>query len=82
MSARRRFGEVITELAESLATDHVPPELFRVTTLVVVLPVEVALERTDSEIVFVADVPRWRWRSDFDRTPSRLTMRLGEGVGE
>jgi hypothetical protein len=79
VTARRHFGEVVTELATSLATDHVPPELFRITTLVVELPVEVALVRSGDDIAFVADVPRWRWRSDFDRSPSRLVMRIGEG---
>ena len=79
MNTRRHFGEVITELAASLATDHVPPEFFRVTTLVLDLPVEVALVRSGDDIVFSADVLRWRWRSDFDRTPSRIVMHIGGG---
>ena len=82
MSARRPLGEVIVELSESLATEHVPPSLFRVTTLAVDVPIEVALERSGSDIVFVADAPRWRWRSVFDRTPGRMTLHLGEGVPE
>ena len=80
MSERRPLAVVVTELAESLALEQIPADLFRVTMLSVDVPVEAALVRDGDDILFIADVPRWRWRSEFDRQPGRLTLHIGSGV--
>jgi hypothetical protein len=47
-----------------------------VTQLGIDVPIEVALELEHGKLIFIADLPRWRWRSDFDREPGRLALSL------
>jgi len=38
------------------------------------LPLEVSLDTDGTEPAFIADVPVWRWRTDFDQEPGRLSI--------
>jgi hypothetical protein len=38
------------------------------------LPIEVWLSDVAGQSTFIADLPVWRWRTPFDRVPSRMTM--------
>jgi hypothetical protein len=75
---RRLLGDVVTELATSVQPEPAARELIRVTALDVTLPVEIELSQHDDELLLLADLPRWRWRSVFDRVPSRLSLHWRE----
>ena len=75
---RRPLSEVVTELAESVQPDPVRHAGLRVSRLAVDLPLEVELARESDELVVRAEMPRWRWRSYFDREPGRMAIELRE----
>jgi hypothetical protein len=68
---------MLDDLCDGLLSSSAAPEL-RVRELVLDLPVELALGQLDGGSVLAADVPRWRWRTDFDQRVSRLRVRIGE----
>jgi hypothetical protein len=68
---------MLDDLCDGLLASSPAPAL-RVRELVLDLPVEVALEEGVAGSVLAADVPRWRWRTDFDQRVSRLRVRIGE----
>ena len=82
MSRRRPFGDVVSSLVDALTSPELAAAGLRVTRLAVDVPVEVALERSGSEIDFIAEIPLWRWRSEFDREPGRMVLHLSEGIPE
>ena len=51
----------------------------RVTHAHLDLPIEVRFVRTASGYDFLADLPRWRWRTAFDRRSGRLKLDVSEG---
>jgi len=73
---RRPLADVVGDLAGAVRPDPLREPGLRVTRLDYDVPVEVALGRLDGGLVLIADLPRWRWRSDFDREPGRLALRL------
>lgn len=75
---RRPLGEVVRELAESVEPDPVRQAGLRVSRLDVQLPIEIELRHDAGELTVLADLPRWRWRSFFDREPGRLVLQLRE----
>jgi hypothetical protein len=74
---RRALWEIVSELVESVRPLGEEASLVRVTQLDVTLPVELAFVVRDGEPVILGDAPRWRWRSAFDATPSRMRLTLG-----
>jgi hypothetical protein len=75
---RRALGDVVTELAAAIEPGPEARDLIRVTALDVDLPIEIELSQHDDELLLLADLPRWRWRSVFDRVPGRLSLQLCE----
>ena len=75
---RRPLADVVTELATAVQPDPLLYGGTRVTLLAVDAPIEVALRIDEDELLFMADLPRWRWRSVFDRQPGRLSLHLRE----
>ena len=79
---RRTFAQTLIDLAEATQPAPEIAEWIRVTELSVDLPIEMAMHRVEvkgkgdgeGELEFLADVPRWRWRTPFDETPSRLRI--------
>lgn len=79
---RRPLDEVLTELvvglsafgergAAAFATTGIAPRSVELD-----LPVEASIERRDGQWVVLADSPRTRTRTDFDRPASRLFARI------
>ena len=75
---RRALSDVVTELAAAVEPGPGARDLIRVTALDLDVPVEIELSRQDNELLLLADPPRWRWRSVFDRKPGRLSLHLRE----
>jgi len=82
VSRRRPFGEVVGGLVDALMVPEMAASGLRVTRLTIDIPVEVALERSGPDLDFIAEIPRWRWRSEFDRVPGRLVLHVSEGIPE
>jgi hypothetical protein len=71
---RRPLADTLLDLTHGLEP---APELVpwvRVTRLTLDLPLEIALLTSPGEPEFLANPPRWRWRTPFDETPSRLRI--------
>jgi hypothetical protein len=75
---RRALADLVTEMAARVQPEPKAQGLIRVTALDLDLPVEIELYRLDDEFVLLADLPRWRWGSIFDREPGRLSLHLRE----
>ncbi len=77
---RRPLAETLVDLAHALEP---APELapwLRVTQLTLDLPLEIALHQRPGEPELLANPLRWRWRTPFDETPSRLRITWEEVV--
>jgi hypothetical protein len=70
---RRPLGDTIAELTDVLAPDQ---DLLRLTGILLDLPMEMAMRESNAGLEFVADVPRWRWRTFFDQQPGRMRVEL------
>jgi hypothetical protein len=70
------LGDLVSALIESLGAVPRTGAGIRVDELFVDLPVEVRLARVDGDLALAADAPQWRWRTDFDRDPGRIVLRL------
>ncbi|MGQ0538824.1 MAG: hypothetical protein ACT4R6_07765 [Gemmatimonadaceae bacterium] len=87
---RRPLGELLVELADAAAVLPVPVPApapapapardVRITDVVMLLPIEVVMQRSGDGLTLTGDAPRWRWRTAFDRDPGRLTLHLREGI--
>jgi hypothetical protein len=75
---RRAFWEVLVDMAESVGPTASEAGI-RITTLEIEAPLEIQLRQSGSEMQFLADVPRWRWRTDFDEKPCRMRVVMSEG---
>jgi hypothetical protein len=75
---RRALADMVTELAAAVQPQGAAEALIRVTALDVDLPVEIELRQKPDGLLLLADLPRWRWRSVFDREPGRLSFHLQE----
>jgi hypothetical protein len=78
--SRRPLADTLVDLAESMALTPAAAHGLRVRDFELTLPVEVALLRHADELLLSADLPRWRWRSAFDRRPGRVALHLVEGT--
>jgi hypothetical protein len=79
MTARRELSEMLTDVADGLLANTGQLGV-RATSIELSLPVDVALETRHGAVAVVAELPRFVFRSSFDRPPSRLTVVLAEGV--
>ena len=75
---RRPLGEMLCEIMESVRPDAESSPGLRIPKVEVDLPIEAALIRGSEGPELLADLPRWRWRSVFDREPGRLKAVLVE----
>jgi ribosomal protein S7 len=69
---RRALWETLTDAVTSVTPQET--ETVRVTSVFFDLPIEVTLRRQDTEMEFLADLPRWRLRTDFDEPKGRLQI--------
>lgn len=77
MNSRRPLSATLIEVVDGLGL-HSAPGL-RTTSIELTLPLEISMEQQDGEQVFLADLPRFIYRTAFDATPSRLTVLYEEG---
>jgi hypothetical protein len=76
---QRAFWETLVDMAEAVAPTAGEAGI-RVTSLELDVPIQVQLRQSHGEMEFLADVPRWRWTSDFDLRPCRMRVTLAEAV--
>ena len=72
MNSRRSLSATLIDVVDGIGLRPVPG--LRATSIEVTLPVEVSIEQQEGEQVFLADVPRFIYRTAFDLAPSRLTV--------
>jgi hypothetical protein len=73
----RQLWQTMVELLESVSPDSQTG--VRVTDVSLDLPIEVQIRQTHDGLIFLADLPRWRWRTVFDPKGGRLKLRCSEG---
>lgn len=78
--SRRPLGDVVAELAATVQPDPAHHAGTRVTGLAIDIPIEVELRDGSDAPELLGDLPRWRWRSAFDRQPGRLSIELSEAA--
>jgi len=79
----RPLGDALTDIAGSLLdmNAHELP-LVRATRVELSFPVEVRLRRRQNDLVFCADVPAWRWQTDWDLPFGQLRLTLEDTARE
>lgn len=75
---QRAFWKLLVDMAEALEPTAAESGI-RVESLEIDAPLQVQLREVGGELQFLADVPRWRWTTDFDEKPCRMHMILTEG---
>jgi len=83
---RRPIGDTIAELsvgAHGIEGDRLRAAGVRAESIELSVPVETMLEHGADGLVVLADVPRFRRRTEFDLPPGRLQVRLvARPIGE
>jgi hypothetical protein len=69
---------MLAEIAGSLLDLSAGQNLVRATSVELTLPINVKVNRFSTGIIFCADVPAWRWRTDWDPPLGQLRVRLEE----
>ena len=69
---------MLIDVAGSLLGATGSQKLVRAIEVEFTLPVEVRMSGSPGALVFCADVPSWRWRTDWDRPFGALTFKLAE----
>lgn len=77
MNTRRALSDTLVEVIDGIGLSPGPG--LRTTSIELTLPVEVSLEERNGEQTFLADMPRFVYRTAFDLAPSRLTVLWAEG---
>jgi hypothetical protein len=73
---------MLMDVAGSLLGVSANQQVVRATEVELRLPVDVKLARFDDALVFCADVPAWRWQTDWDRPLGELRLRMEEASPE
>ncbi|MDQ0373926.1 hypothetical protein [Cellulomonas humilata] len=73
MNSRRGLGELLSELADSVAALAVAADTpVRVRSIALTIPVDLRVASTETGLEVVADVPLFLTRTAFDPDPARL----------
>lgn len=78
----RPLGDMLAEVAGSLLSLSAQQTMVRATSVELTLPIDVKLKDSEQGLVFFADVPAWRWRTDFDPPFGQLRLKLEESRQE
>jgi hypothetical protein len=71
---RRALSETLIEIVSAIGIASCPHSGgLKVSGFMMDLPMEITVPTRQSEVV-LADVPRWRWATDFDAPISRLRI--------
>ncbi len=73
---------MLAEVAGSLLSLSAQQTMVRATSVELTLPIDVKLKDSEQGLVFFADVPAWRWRTDFDPPFGQLRLKLEESRQE
>jgi len=68
----RPLSEMLIDVCDAVATAGVDGSAVRARSVELALPIEVWLREVDDELLLIADLPVWRWRTAFDQTPGRI----------
>ena len=74
----RPLWETLVEILESVSPDAASG--VRVASVRLDLPIEVEIRSSGDGLAFLADVPRWRWATDFDPQRGRVKLDCGQGA--
>lgn len=74
----RPLGDMLTEVAGSLLNLSADQNLVRATSVELTLPIDVRIRRSNNELIFCADVPAWRWRTDWDPPFGQIRLTMEE----
>lgn len=72
---RPTLADTVATLAGSVLPAPDTPLGLRVGEVAVDLPVEITLRRRGDDFDVLAHPPRWRWTTQFDQEPGRLSFR-------
>ena len=72
----RPLGDMLVEIAGSLVGLGAQQSVVRPTRIEMLLPVDVRVRPSHEGLVFCADVPAWRWRTDWDPPFAQLRFTL------
>jgi hypothetical protein len=75
---RRPLWETLLELVDAVRPAGAGAAGVRVTGLSVDVPLEVTLHRTADGVELLANLPRWRWETDFDQRGGRMRVECRE----
>jgi hypothetical protein len=76
---KRQLWETLCEVVDGLMPVSTEGVDIRVTTIGLDLPMEIDVSDSGDGAIVQADLPRWRWPTDFDVEPGRLQVRLVGG---
>jgi hypothetical protein len=74
----RPLGDMLTDVVGSLLDLSAGQNVVRATSLELTLPINVTVNRSKGGLIFCADVPAWRWRTDWDPPFGQLRLTLEE----
>jgi len=69
---------MLTDIAGSLLSVGNDQSVVRATSVELTLPIDVKVSRSKEGLIFRADVPAWRWRTDWDPPFGQLRLTLEE----
>ena len=72
----RPLGDMLAEVAGSLISLDADQNVVRATSVEMTLPIDVKMTRSLEGLILRADVPAWRWRTDFDPPFGQLRFTL------
>ena len=78
----RPLAEMLTDIGGSLLELATEQQIVRPTSLELTLPIDVKLRRLQNVLVFCADVPAWRWQTDWDPPLGQLRFTLEQARAE
>jgi hypothetical protein len=76
----RELSEMLVDIAGSMLPER--EGIVRVESAMIDLPLEVRLAKVNGAYTLQADVPRWRWSTDFDARPGRICLNFQREVVE
>ena len=74
----RPLGDMLIDVAGSLLDLGADQSIVRATSVELTLPINVKVSRSKEGLIFCADVPAWRWRTDWDPPFGQLRLTLEE----
>ena len=76
---KRELWQTLSEIVDGLAPVTAEGVAIRIRTVAIDLPIEIDTVGSGDRAIVRADLPRWRWTTDFDVEPGRLQVKLVEG---